>query len=195
MAERQLPESGINLQYETIEELLLENYDDFTATIDEGVMDMPDGSVFIDGALEMEFPNAFQYTDAISDLLAGERACEESRLAAYRAFHFANTVSTLLMSSPTKMYTADFYGEESPEELLNKMRFFAGDYLSDRKTLDNVIGRYMSEIDPSGKFGDVAEVVAALTFMFIDSHEHLRAIDLEVAAFQIELEAFAEPEV
>lgn len=189
MTERRPEERGINLEYESLEALLMDSYDDFITTLDECVEEMPYGNAFIDKRIEQEFSNLNQYTDVMANAVAGEAACGDARQAGYRAFHFAHFVSSMLLSANPQLYVGEFFGNESEEELRDKLDLSVAGYLEERHTLKWLISRFTSEMDPSGKYSDVVENVAGSTFMFIDACERERAIQAEVDAFAAELEA------
>lgn len=193
MAEN-IPKPGINLKYENLEELVAINYDDLVLELAAGVEDIGGGEAFVDLALELDYPHTQSYSQGISQALAGERDCPESRMSGYRAFHFANGVGNMLMSGETGMSMEYFYGKERNYTVIRAMLTNAvGDYFATRPALNLLTGRFMPELDPSGKYGDVAEIMAGSTFMFLDAFSRNKAVEAEVGRFAAELAAMDAP--
>lgn len=67
----------------------------------------------------------------------------------------------------------------------------AGDYLSAREALDTLTGYFMPEIDPTGQYSHIGEVVAGSVFMCIDAAERTRLIDEQIQSFHDSVEGFA----
>lgn len=182
---------GINLQYANLGELANEDLADLILCIEEELDCADTVEPFIDLSLELEVPGAINYTTALAQIIAGDRFDDEAARVAYRAFHFAHTIGSLLLSGPSGMKAEFFYGDAADtDELRDRLIGASMAYYATHSALDVVTSRFMAELDPGGRFGDVADTVAGTTFKFIEEAERQKAIDAEVIDFALELDGF-----
>lgn len=165
--------------------------DDVREALAETAASSKPDSAFVDVEFEFMHPNTFTYTDGISSILLHGRQEQAARLAAYRGFHFAVQVSGLVLPENPAIAFGDFFDRNTDnEELRRKLETSASEYLGRCAALDRMTAYFMPEIDPTGRYGHVAEIVAGSTFMFVDNAERDRVINDSVARFSGEIESF-----
>lgn len=182
---------SLTFEYDHLEELVRASYPVLTAMIDENLSEFKRNAAFIDESLEQAYPDLIHYTNLLTALFNEGVSDKEAENTAYRAFHFAFMVSTLVLDHyPEIEPSGCFDTGESNETLAERLRGDIHVWLGQRAMLDVLIFRYMDSIDPSSDYSDLGELVAALTLMTIDEREKVRAAENEALAYAEELEAW-----
>ena len=181
-------QKNLTFEYPRLEPLAEANLVDVIACIHDELQGNNTADALISPAFEFDHPDSMKYAAAITRIVAAERADDDALYVAYRAFHFAHTVGGLLIGQTTgMMQQEDFKGADDKEELRQKLITVSSDFFSRCPALDALTARFMSELDPTGRFSDMAEVVAGTTFAFIEEAERQVAINIEVEKFAEEL--------
>jgi hypothetical protein len=155
----------------SLEQEFAEATDHIIAMLDDSMSER-EIDAFIDESFELQHPLIKSYTDSVAKhFLQGEH--DESALqAGYRGFHFAMTLSALVLTHEPKLGFTRFSGVLThSEEQIALSTAELDDFRTSHPTLDRLIGYYMSELDPDGHYAHVAELLALTTFMMIESGE------------------------
>ncbi len=164
---------------------------DLMSTIDDALASDVGGVGFIDESFELAKPDLADYTDFLARLIS-QSDDPAAKTAAYHAFHFACCIASLTLAHTPALNFGDFYGQSDPASvgLPQRLHQSSQEYLQARPALDQLTARYMPEIDPTGKWAHVAEMVAATTFMFIDKGEQWLAEETAAADFALALDSW-----
>jgi hypothetical protein len=185
----QKPFGSFSFEAPSLEDMAREDLDELMYCLEESVEGVDPSRAFIDESFELEYYDGIKLVAALTRVVASDgRFDGEALSTGYRSFHFAHAVGGLLLSGPTGMKTEDFFRDvDDRDELRQKLSLATSDYYMMHPSLDIVTARFASELDPTGRYGDIADVLAGATFMFIEAAEKQKAIDREVAAFALQL--------
>jgi hypothetical protein len=179
-----------------VESCIREDLDEVVDLVYQAVQDK---SLLINEQFETKHAGLiFSHVEQVAAILAGDDNDDPGVAeVAYKALHFAYAVSheTLRGKHGPIIYVighAD--GVDSWREYRDRLVKEGYKYLEEHELIGRLIDQYMPLMDPSGQYPEIASVVAATTFMFIDrGQEHLTqttqereekqaAIEREVAA-------------
>ena len=120
-------------------------------------------AVFIDNTLEYDVA-VLSYAEQLAQLLGDEitnKGHSEEMRVAYRAIHFMSLVTGLLgCNRGVPLESLEGMLSTNNEDVRDYIRQIADDYSEQCPTVMGHVDAYMSEIDPSGKYGYLAETVA-----------------------------------
>lgn len=165
---------------------------DFSVAVDH-LIEMIDDSLadreidaFIDESFELEHPLLKSYTDSVATHFLHGDHDETALLAAYRGFHFAMTLSSLVLIHEPKLGNTRFTGTLlANEDAVALSMSELNEFRSAHPTIDRLIGYYMSELDPDGRYAHVAELLALTTFMMVEEGEHELAMLEALGSFSV----------
>lgn len=169
-----------------------EDYDVLRECLNER---LDDQGAFSDLERRLTMPNLVAYTDALAEALRyGREFNQDAKNAAYEAFCFAELVAQALQPGEVRIMIPTHYGQLlapegfDPENTQRQLTDEAQAYLQHRPKIDSLIGEFSIAIDPSGRYGDVVETVAALTFSHIEHGAREAYIDEQVEQFSTEID-------
>ena len=141
-------------EQEVMRDILFEHADDRDA-------------VFIDNALEHDVA-MLSYAEHLGRTLSDEVSDEEVRVA-YRSIHFISIVTALHgCNKGVSLESLRELPEADVSEAREYIRKIAELYGERRPTVMGYVEAYMPEIDPSGRYGYLAETVAGLVGSQVD---------------------------
>lgn len=109
---------------------------------------------------------------------------------AYEAFFFAHRASALVMPhAKPRVYVKGYFVGDTDEEKLDKIIGGGQNYLQHREHIDGLIHWFISELDPTVDYPQIAEAVASMTFNHIEDGDRELYISQQVAAYAVELES------
>ena len=120
-------------------------------------------AVFIDNTLEYDVA-VLSYAEHLAQLLGDEitdKGRSEEMRVAYRAIHFLSLLTGLHgCNRGVTLDPLEAMSSIDNEDVRDSIRQIADDYSEQCPTVMGHVDAYMSEIDPSGKYGYLAETVA-----------------------------------
>jgi hypothetical protein len=171
-----------------LERLLGDDRDDLIGLLEEEIEGCDRRSVFIDADFEMAYPEGYNLAMLMAHALAGERTDGEAINTAYRSLHFAYNVGDKLLVGGAGLRMKYFFDEiTSMEQLRQKLVTSAAGYYAMHASLDVVSARFADELDPTGRYGEISDIVTGVTFMFIEESARQSAIKAETEAFSRQL--------
>ena len=152
---------------------------------------------FVDETIAEKNPWLTRYVNTLSRTMLWEclkdevptRAEEVAAFrVAYEAFFFAyKACKCVLPDSKPRVYAKGYFKGKSVLELREKIVGGGQNYLQHREHIGNLINRFMSELDPTVAYPQIAEAIASMTFNHIENGERERYIAQQVAAYAIQL--------
>lgn len=157
------------------------------ATIAEILNELHDAALtFVDDSIEVNNPCLRAYLDAVSQLFATSKNNQQDTFRAVQeAFHFARAAGDLMIpktSAEVKIgnYTSalakratDDYG------IIEVMLEDADKYLSDRPSIESLIDGAIDKLDPEGRCGFAAKIIATITFLQIEIGEQTKFSEIQ----------------
>jgi hypothetical protein len=181
----QKPFEYVSLEIPDLNQLAGEELDDLIEVLADGVEGMDMVSKFIDPDFEAAWPAGMNLASAMAQSMTGEASDDEAFRTAYRSLHFAYTVGDILLKSNAELKFQEFFKDiETTEQMRTMMIDAAAGYYALRGSLDIVSSRFVCELDPTGQYGDLADTVTGMTFMFIEEAVRQRYADMVVDGFR-----------
>lgn len=116
-------------------------------------------------------PSYLIYVDLLDGLLNSGRTNNESWFAGYSAFHFGHFICGLSGINNEHPDIAGYMARceaLTTEKLKDNILQTTGAYLNDHVAVDELIGTFMPELDPSGRYEHIVETIAALACIHIE---------------------------
>jgi hypothetical protein len=177
-------------QFEGFGELAEQHDTAIIALFDARLRDDED---LMDVDLEFAQPELADHADYLATVLNDGHVTDGAKKVAYRAIHFALLTADRLTSGKVSLQLDGYYDDvQDVDATKAKIQADTQEYLIPRPALNFLIGYYLEDIDPSTRYDNIAETVAALVFLRVETsleQEFIDAeiIDAEVAAFAADL--------
>jgi hypothetical protein len=157
------------------------------ATIAEILNELHDAALtFVDDSIEVDNPRLMAYLDGMSQFFATSKNNQQDTFRAVQeAFYFARAAGDLMIpktSAEVKIgnYTSalakratDDYG------IIEVMLEDVGKYLSDRPSIESLIDGAIDKLDPEGRCGFAAKIIATITFLQIEIGEQAKFSEIQ----------------
>jgi len=126
---------------------------------------------------EMQGSELAHYASLLGTMLVPE-PCPQSEVVAYSSAMFGAYLTTRLVTSGEwGLRFEEFYDVAHAPELHDKILDITQTYLQYRPTLDALIGRYVGDIDSTGRYTAVAETIAGLLCVHAEEFQYARFMD------------------
>jgi len=134
------------------------------------------GSLY-DIDFEVQGSHLAHYASLLGAMLVPEPSPQSEAVAYSSAMFGAYLTTRLVTSGQWGLRFEEFYDVTNAPELQDKIWETTQTYLQYRPTLDALIGRYVGDIDPTGRHTAVAETIAGLLCVHAEEFQYARFMD------------------
>lgn len=157
------------------------------ATIAEILNELHDAALtFVDDSIEVDNPRLMAYLDAMSQFFATPKNNQQDTFRAVQeAFHFARAAGDLMIpktSAEVKIgnYMSDLAKRATDDYgIIEVLLEDVGKYLSDRPSIESLIDGAIDKLDPEGRCGFAAKIIATITFLQIEIGEQTKFSEIQ----------------